>query len=343
MPPQLNLSRSDLESFAFAIAGAVLFSLLRLPAPALSGAMVGVVVLLAFRRQVSLSPVLRDTGMLLAGITMGSSVTPEMLQGFQKYPLSLMIFAVSLVLTVMLTQALFQRVAGWDRRTSFLAATPGALSTVLVVAAETKADVLKVTVAQSFRLFVLVAVLPSIVVATGSQMTPPTTQVSSLLATVSMLAGGAIVSAVLARLGMAAPWIFGGMVVSAGLHGAGLVVGSMPFLLREAGFCLVGIYIGTRFATLNRALFLETLAVSFGAFLIGFLSAVASAGLVAWLLGLSFGMVLVAFVPGALEAMIVLGAALGLDPIYVGLHHLVRFFGIGLLLPLAVPVLRRWS
>jgi uncharacterized protein len=42
----------------------------------------------------------------------------------------------------------------------------------------------------------------------------------------------------------------------------------------------------------------------------------------------TFGQALVAFAPGALEAMIILGVALGLDPIYVGLHHIVRFFGL---------------
>jgi uncharacterized protein len=52
-------------------------------------------------------------------------------------------------------------------------------------------------------------------------------------------------------------------------------------------------------------------------------------------------MILVAFAPGGLEAMLVLGASLGLDPIYVGLHHLVRFFGIALLLPVAMPLIRR--
>jgi hypothetical protein len=42
---------------------------------------------------------------------------------------------------------------------------------------------------------------------------------------------------------------------------------------------------------------------------------------------------LVAFAPGGLEAMMVLALVLHLDPLYVGLHHLARFLGIGFLLP----------
>jgi uncharacterized membrane protein AbrB (regulator of aidB expression) len=49
----------------------------------------------------------------------------------------------------------------------------------------------------------------------------------------------------------------------------------------------------------------------------------------------------VAFAPGGLEAMMVLALILGLDPLYVGIHHLARFLGIGLALPLVVTWLGR--
>jgi uncharacterized membrane protein AbrB (regulator of aidB expression) len=45
----------------------------------------------------------------------------------------------------------------------------------------------------------------------------------------------------------------------------------------------------------------------------------------------------VAFAPGAVEAMTVLAFALGLDPLYVGSHHLARFLLISLVAP---PLLR---
>ncbi|HLM40281.1 MAG TPA: AbrB family transcriptional regulator [Microvirga sp.] len=48
-----------------------------------------------------------------------------------------------------------------------------------------------------------------------------------------------------------------------------------------------------------------------------------------------------AFAPGGLEAMTVLALVQGLDPLYVGIHHLVRFLGIGLGLPVVVALLQR--
>ena len=59
------------------------------------------------------------------------------------------------------------------------------------------------------------------------------------------------------------------------------------------------------------------------------------------LAGVGLADALVAFAPGGLEGMMVLGLVLGLDPLYVGVHHLVRFLGIGLVLPVAVGFLGR--
>ena len=41
----------------------------------------------------------------------------------------------------------------------------------------------------------------------------------------------------------------------------------------------------------------------------------------------------IAFAPGGLEAMTLLAFSLGLDPLYVGSHHLARFILISLSLP----------
>jgi uncharacterized membrane protein AbrB (regulator of aidB expression) len=45
---------------------------------------------------------------------------------------------------------------------------------------------------------------------------------------------------------------------------------------------------------------------------------------------------LIAFAPGGLEAMAILAFALHLDPVFIGAHHLARFLGIGLGLPMLI-------
>jgi uncharacterized protein len=337
----LKRFRPDLETICAAAAGVLLFRFIGLPAAALSGAMVGVAVLLLFGRTVCLHPSLCNSGMLISGVSMGSSVTPEMLQGFYRYPASLFIFAVSLAATMVLTQIFLRRYAGLDRFTAFFASAPGALSSVLAVASETKADIVTVTMVQSFRLFMLVAVLPSFVAASGGSGIVAAALLIGLKELLILLAIGGCVAMLLGRLRMAAPWIFGGMVISALAHGSGMVVGNVPESLMQVGFGLVGMYIGTRFSFITKAVFFRTLIYSFWAFLLGLSLAVGAALVAAWLTDISFGLALVAYAPGGLEAMIILGVALGLDPVYVGLHHLLRFFGIALLIPLAVGWLKR--
>jgi uncharacterized protein len=337
--------QTDFSAFALtaaaAFAGAALFHAIGLPAPSLSGAMVGVALLLAAGRKPEMPPLIANGAMLMTGVAMGAAVTPEMLGGFQKYPLSIAMFVLCIGATIYLTQLFLRRAGGWDRLTAFLAATPGALSTVLVVAADTRADMLRLTTVQSFRLFMLVAVLPSLVIATGGSAPIPPKPDAGLAGLAVMCLAGLAIAVLLGRVGMAAPWIFGGLLGSAALHGSGAVVGDAPWLFTEIAFGLVGLYIGCRFSTITLASLRQAFAMSAGALLIGLAVCAGFAWVLHAMTGLPFGMILVAFAPGGLEAMLVLGASLGLDPIYVGLHHLVRFFGIALLLPAALPLIRR--
>ena len=73
-----------------------------------------------------------------------------------------------------------------------------------------------------------------------------------------------------------------------------------------------------------------------GSFTLSMIVAAAFAGLASRLAGVGFADALVAFAPGGLEAMMMLALVLGLDPLYVGVHHLARFLGIGFLVPFAV-------
>ncbi|HKI15990.1 MAG TPA: AbrB family transcriptional regulator [Roseiarcus sp.] len=57
------------------------------------------------------------------------------------------------------------------------------------------------------------------------------------------------------------------------------------------------------------------------------------------LIGVSFVQALVAFAPGGLEAMTMMAFALGLDPLFVGAHHLARSLLISLTLPFAARVM----
>ncbi len=60
----------------------------------------------------------------------------------------------------------------------------------------------------------------------------------------------------------------------------------------------------------------------------------------AWLGGVPYATAMAAFAPGGLEAMAMLAFAMGLDPLYVGAHHLARFIVLGLAMPFIVAHLK---
>ncbi len=335
---RLATIRVELETLAAALAGAVLFEFLGVPAGSLSGAMVGVVLVIAAGRPIRLSPLLRNFGMLICGVTMGAAVTPQMLSALQKYPFSLAMLCLSLAATLAATAWFLRKFGDWDRATAFFAATPGALSAVFAVAVNTRADLLRITMAQSLRLFMLVAVVPAIVVSAETPAVVATRGVATPVSLLVMIAGGAALSFVLDRLSFAGAWLFGGMLVSAILHGSGQMSGDPPEWLVRLGYMIIGVFIASRFTTITRRLLLDSVWISLGAFVVGLVISAVFAAVAAYGAGVPFGQALVAFAPGGLEAMIVLGSALDLDPLYIGLHHLVRFFGIGLIIPFSL----RW-
>jgi hypothetical protein len=155
------------------------------------------------------------------------------------------------------------------------------------------------------------------------------------------LLGGLALGLALKRIGLAAPILLGATLVSTVSHATEMVTGVIPPVIATGGLVLIGLFIAERFRNMERSTFRRALAAAVGSFAIGMSVAALFAALAAWVADVSFANSLVAFAPGGLEAMTVLALVLGLDPLYVGIHHLVRFLGIGLVLPVAVALLQR--
>jgi membrane AbrB-like protein len=156
-----------------------------------------------------------------------------------------------------------------------------------------------------------------------------------------VLSGGLALGVVFERLRIAAPLLLGGTVVSATLHATGSAPGVVPPPFAVAGLVLIGLYIGERFRTLELSSLTRVLPAALASLVISTAVAMLFAALAAKLARVGFSDAMVAFAPGGLEAMMVLALILGLDPLYVGVHHIARFLGIAMALPFAVSLLGR--
>lgn len=337
----------DLRLLLAAAAGGLALHLAGVPAGWLTGAML-MVALISLRRPWTgpSSPVVQ-AGMLLSGIIIGSTATPEAVQAMSRYPGSIAMLLASMAVTVIVTGTILIMIGKWSRLDALLASAPGALSAVMAIAQDTAAGIPRIAIIQFFRLFVLVAALPSLLIVAGIGAPQGLVQPvqPNWLDTLIMLAAGLALGLVFRRFGIVAPMILGSTLSSMLLHAFDLVHGSLPGPLAVLAFVILGGMIGARLGGLDRASLGRLLPLA----VLAFVASVAVAALFAWpaahLAGVSYGAAFVAFAPGGLEAMAMLAIVLGFDPLYVGTHHLVRFVAVGLLLPfavrMAIPVERK--
>jgi membrane AbrB-like protein len=340
IPAHTSLARLMAETvmtLLAGLAGGAAFHAAGLPVPWLSGALTVVAALAMAGAPIRMPNNLKDLGFLVAGVSLGSTVTPEAVATIQRYPVSIIGLLVSVVATVALSKTILERIFGWDRPTAFLAAVPGALSMVMALAAESSGDVRRIAVCQAIRLFTLVAIMPLLITATTAPVPAIEHPVVSPGGMAVMFGLTFVVAAFMSRFNFANPMFLGGMVTGTLLHVTGAIPGELPPFLSIAGMLMIGVFSGVRFVgTTPRdlaAIFKPALAALSAALLVSLAFGI----FVHWSTGLKLAEVLVAFAPGGVEAMIMMGAAMGLDTLYISTHHVIRSVALNLVTPFFAP------
>ncbi|RXT52777.1 hypothetical protein B6S44_18700 [Bosea sp. Tri-44] len=343
VPYHLRTLSREAAVIACAAVGGTLFALLDVPAAWLSGSMLLVSILGITRPLPDLRRPWFDSTMVMSGALIGSAATPEALAATARYPGSLLVLVVGLVAIMLTTGAYLRFVARWSWIDSLLAAAPGALSAVISVAQDKGANIGRIAAIQLFRILVLVAVLPSIMKLSSGGVPlalPPPVVIASVGDMALLLGCGLVTGLIFEKIGITAPFILGATLASAVLHGTGLVHGTMPPEIAIAVMVMLGAAMGGRVSNLKRNEIAALFPLAIGGFVVSMAVAFAFAWPAAWLAGVPYASAMAAFAPGGLEAMAMLAFAMGLDPLYVGAHHLTRFMLLGLLMPFLVGRLK---
>ncbi|MFT4098742.1 MAG: AbrB family transcriptional regulator [Rhodoblastus sp.] len=332
LPPLI----AQLVTIAGAALGGAGVAAIGVPAGWLSGAMIGTAVLAALRLAEPLTAPFRWAAMALSGLVIGAAVTPQMLQKMADYPLSIAIMSVSVSLSTFACAAILARAPGWSRSTAFFASVPGALSYVFSIAAtQEDADLSRVAVVQVLRVFLLMGFVPLIVAeSTSIAAAAPSGPVDAVPTLLILILLGGVAGLAMEKARIAGGMLFGAMLISGGAHALSYA-GRPPPSLAIVAQVLIGAWVGARFIGFDWRLFARSAPAALGSFFV----AVGIAGVFAvgagLALSLPFAQTLLAFSPGGLEAMTLLAFALGIDPLYVGAHHLARFLLISFTLPFA--------
>jgi membrane AbrB-like protein len=336
----------ELLVIGLAATGGGLLTLFGVQVAWLSGSMLLVAVVGLVRPLPGLRKPWFDVTVLVSGTLLGSAATPEALAAVARYPGSLAILFLAMAAIMFATGAYLRYAARWSWIDALLASAPGALSAVIAVAQAKGANIGRIAVIQLFRILVLVALLPSVMqmVGGGAVGQPPAAGAAVVVMGVGpmlfVLACGLATGLIFERLGITAPIILGSAIASAVLHGTGLVHGTLPPALQTAVLILLGAVMGGRVSNVKRSELKALFPLAIGSFLVSAVVAFAFAWPAAWIAGMPYATAMAAFAPGGVETMTMLAFAMGLDPLYVGTHHLARFMGLGLVMPLLVVRLK---
>ncbi|SJZ68186.1 AbrB family transcriptional regulator [Consotaella salsifontis] len=328
-------------TLVIALAGGAIATFLELPVGWLLGSAIAVTIASLSGVRTRLPNALRNITFVVLGAQAGAGVSPDVLGQIAVWPLSFAIQMVGVAGVIALTYLFLRRSFGWDMETALFASLPGAMSFVLAAASETKADMARITVVQSVRLMLLLGALtPTLAWLEGESSAQAVARgghAGSLLE-FAYLIGACLLGAVLGTLAkVPGGLMLGALVGSALMHVTGVAQIAIPLWVSTPALVMLGTIIGGRIRREHRAELLQLLPASLGAFAIG-LGVSSLAGMLAHgILDISFGKLALAYAPGALEALTTLAFQFNFDPAYVAAHHVVRFVGIALL----VPVLAR--
>ncbi|MFO1100998.1 MAG: AbrB family transcriptional regulator [Xanthobacteraceae bacterium] len=334
------------ETLLIGAAGGAVFAAARFPAGWLAGAMIFCAAAALLGRPLGVPRPVARFFSVIVGMALGGVVNPVTLHGVAAWPLSVALIALAMACVTFATMTYLRRVHGWDGMTALLAGFPGALGQVMAYAAEENCDMRAIAIVQMMRVAILTIGVPAALAALGlTAADRGVVQATGIfdapgelvLLIVACVAAGFI----LVRLGLPGGLLIGPMVVSAALHGSGLISATLPLWVTVIGMIGIGSIGGARFAGTPARLVLSYLWAALGAFAVSLAIAALFASMAGLLVYESAGDIAVAYLPGAIDAMMVLALALDLDPIFVGAHHLARLLGLSLALPVVISALRQ--
>jgi uncharacterized protein len=336
------MSFPELREFALTAligtAGALIAILIAFPAPYLIGPAIAVTIAGLAGVKLSVPNVVRSACFVIVGVSMGTTVTPEVIEAARTWPLSFVMVLVTVVVLLYASCFVLQRFFHYDRITSLLASSPGHLSYILSLAAEMRCDLRTVSISQSVRVLALTITTPIIVnaldlVDVNAVLVIPA--MSTPVLAVSLVAAVAV-GLLFMRLNFPAALLLGGVAVSIGTHVTGFVSGAVPDWLLTPIYILLGALIGTRFSGVSvrevRKAFLAGAVVT----VVVTILAGSVAICISYFVGVPLDAALIAFAPGGLETMSAMAVMLNANPTYVGAHHVLRLMFLSVLMPLVL-------
>ena len=348
--PDLATCLGWVAAITIAAIGGYVATLIGTPLPWLLGAMVATALAMAagvqvLGRELTFPQPLRMAFITVIGVAIGGSVEPDMLGQLGHWWHSILAVGLFVGLCQAANYQIFRRIAGYDRPTAYYCATPGGLIESVQLGEEAGGNPALLTVQHFSRISLTVILVPLIYWAMRGEAVGSAAGVSMATGPNAISFADILILVLCAALGgwggrcigFPAAIITGPIILSALAHGGGLTQAQPPDWLIAVAQLIIGLGLAMRFKGLNRNLLVQGIGLGFVTvatmLMIG-------AGL-AWALsatgGQPFQVLLMCYAPGGVVEMGLIALSLGVSPMMVTLHHIVR---IGFTV-IAVPLVGR--
>lgn len=329
------------------LAGALIFVYLKAPLPWMLGAMTASTIAALAGARISAPTVVRMPMVLIVGVMVGATFSPEILGRFLEWWQTIVILLLLSIVLGALCTIYLHVFSGFDLSTAYFSAMPGGLIEMVTLAEEHKGDIRTVALVHSVRILVIVFCVPITVrliegVAAGSSGVLRFSVVDMSVVDLLWIFGTGIAGIVVGRLlMMPAAYLLGPLTASAVVHAAGISEFKLPAEFLYLAQLVIGTSVGCRFVGVASATVFRIIRVAFGMTLI-FLAVTA---LFAWLASrlsdYGFVPLFLAYAPGGLPEMSLVAIALHIEVAFVAFHHIVRLFMVMGGAPLAYALVGR--
>ena len=224
----------------------------------------------------------------------------------------------------------YHRLIGFDKKTAYLSSMPGGVIEMVIIGEQIKADISKITLVQSSRLFFVVVTLPFIIqyvfnidISGNKIITTPIINIDLFELSLLLIAG--LYAGILAKkFNMSAAFLMGPMIISILLHSSGLIHTSMPDEFLKFVQVVFGTIIGFTFKGVQLKTVIKTLISTFGHFIILAIVSAIFILIASSLFDFPIVSILLAFSPGGQAEINLIAILIAANVPYITLHHIVR-------------------
>jgi len=237
------------------------------------------------------------------------------------------------------------RLARFDKTTGIFASVPGGASEMTILGERFGGRMDRIAAAQSLRILIVVAIVPGAITAAGFHGSDAYVQGAKnfdawgFLLLMSLTFAGSVV---FQRMRMPNAFVLGSLAVTIPLTAMSVDLSTMPPLVSNAGQCVLGCALASRFQSDFLRGAHRFVGAVVGTVLMSIALSAAFAVAVAWLSGQSAPSLVLGTAPGGMAEMSITAKVLQLGVPLVTAFHVTRLVVLLLLTPVIFPRARRW-